>query len=144
MRVSEAMAVSRRTLLLVGLGASLGCGMPGVELPASVPAGNLADLPEGTLRALAGLPVAIGRDSGGIYALSLICTHAGCDISQDGRVSAGSIDCFCHGSVFDGQGNVLRGPAMRPLPHFAVTADVLGALTIHTDQVASPSTRLPA
>ena len=74
------------------------------------------------VRAIGGMGAAIGRDSAGIHAFSLVCTHAGCDMSVDGPVSAGSVQCFCHGSVFDGQGN----------------------LTIHGDQTCAPEPRLPA
>jgi Rieske Fe-S protein len=137
------MAVTRRQLLVLGCGTVLGCG-GGADLPLLVPAGNIGGLPQGTVRAVSGVPLAIGRDQGGVYALSLLCTHAGCDISQDGSVGAGSIECFCHGSVFSGTGEVLRGPATEPLPHFAVSEDAAGALTIHTDQPTPASTRLPA
>src|ERR1041384_7172095 len=102
------MPLSRRTLLLAGCAAA-GCGLgPDVSnLPDAVDAGNISNLPVGTLRAVNNLPVAIGRDSGGIYAMSLVCTHAGGDMS--GGVGASAIDCSCHGSRFDPQGNVLRG-----------------------------------
>ena len=120
------------------------CGPDFPSLPAKVAAGNVSDLAQGTLRAITGEGVAIGRDASGIYALSLICTHQGCDISVDGSVSTGGIDCFCHGSVFNAQGTVLRGPARTSLPHLLVTEDAAGDLTIHGDQTTDPSTRLPA
>lgn len=143
------MALARRRLLLIGGGAvcahALGCGPDTFRtLPVLIPAGTAADLAQGTLRAIGGMGAAIGRDGLGIYALSLICTHAGCDISQDGSVSAGSVQCFCHGSVFDGQGTPLRGPARSALPHLVVTEDAQGNLTIHGDQETSAATRLPA
>ncbi len=137
------MSISRRKLLLVGCGAALGCGTS-VPVPALISAGNISGLPQGRVRAVSGFPVAIGRDAGGVYALSLLCTHAGCDIAQDGSVGAGSIECFCHGSIFSGTGEVLRGPATQPLAHFVVTSDAAGALTIHTDETTAASTRLPA
>ncbi|HUJ28816.1 MAG TPA: Rieske (2Fe-2S) protein [Myxococcales bacterium] len=119
--------------------------MPDVQqLPNTIDGGNASGVQQGSLRAVSGFPVAIGRDQNGVYALSLICTHEGCDMSRDGSVSASLIDCACHGSLFDGQGNVLRGPASSPLDHFVVTADVSGELTIHTDQTTPSSTRLPA
>lgn len=121
---------------------ALGCGDMGGALAVTIPAGSASSLAAGTLEALAGQGVAIGRDAGGIYALSLICTHQGCDMSSAGSVSAAGIDCFCHGSVFDPQGSVVQGPARSPLPHFAVTEDARGELTIHTDQEVPPSTRL--
>ena len=140
------MSFGRRKLLVIGSGAicahALGCGNDAPPLSPIIDAGNEADLAVGVLRAIARKGVAIGRDTRGIYAVSLICTHAGCDMSQDGAVSSGSIQCFCHGSVFDGQGNVLRGPANIPLPHLFVTADANGELTIHGDQPTPADTRL--
>jgi cytochrome b6-f complex iron-sulfur subunit len=140
------MTIGRRKLLLVGGGLiAASCGpQTNRTLPALISAGKVTDLATGTLRAISGMGVAIGRDAQGIYALSLICTHAGCDISVDGSVSTGSIGCACHGSVFDGQGAVVRGPASAPLAHLVVTADAQGNLTIHGDQPTAASTRLPA
>ena len=140
------MVLGRRKLLLAGGGAiCVAACQPDTfrTLAASIPAGNVADLPAGTLRAISGQGAAIGRDSNGIYAMSLVCTHAGCDISQDGSVSAGSVECFCHGSVFDSSGTPLRGPARTALSHLVVTADAQGNLTIHGDQTCPASTRLP-
>ena len=141
------MTIGRRKLLVIGIGAgaAIACGPDtGVTLPKTIDAGNESDLPVGTLRAIPDKSVAIGRDSSGIYAMSLICTHAGCDMSIDGAVSAGSVQCFCHGSVFDSQGNVIRGPARDPLQHLVVTKDASGALTIHGDEAADATARLPA
>jgi Rieske Fe-S protein len=139
--------VSRRSLLVTGCGAlcaqAVGCGT-GVDsigqLPQTIAAGPVSSLAVGTLHAVAGDPVAIARDSAGVYAMSLICTHAGCDMSSDASFSF--IACGCHGSVFNAQGNVLRGPAFQPLAHFAVTQDAAGQLIIHTDQLVPSSTRL--
>ena len=50
------------------------------------------------------------------YALSLLCTHLGCLVT----VNEERIACPCHGSEFDLQGNVLKGPADRPLRRFLV------------------------
>jgi Rieske Fe-S protein len=135
----------RRKLLIVGGGALFAaCGPQFGGLPAQIAAGTAAGLAVNTLQPVAGLAVAIGRDSRGVYALSLYCTHAGCDTSVDGSVSESGIDCFCHNSLFDSQGNVVRGPANSPLSHFVVTDDAQGNLTIHTDQPTASSTRLLA
>jgi cytochrome b6-f complex iron-sulfur subunit len=104
-----------------------------------VSAGNVANLPVGTLVGLDGEPLAVGRDSAGVYAMSLICTHAGCEASVSGQ----EVVCPCHGSVYDATGNVLSGPAPSPLEHYAVAEDPSGNLTIDTAAVVSPSTRLP-
>lgn len=60
--------------------------------------------------------VAVVRDDGKLYALSLICTHLGCTVT----VTPADIVCPCHGSRFDRQGRVLRGPAARPLRRYRV------------------------
>lgn len=133
--------MKRRTLLVFGGALAAGCGV-GAGLASEIDAGPASALPAGTLRALSGQGVAIGRDATGIYALSLICTHQGCDISSAGFVSASGIQCFCHGAIFDAQGNVRAGPARASLVHFAVTQDASGTLTIHTDQTVPVSTRL--
>ena len=112
------------------------------DVVGDVSAGNVADLPVQTLRAVSGSPVCIGRDAGGVYAMTLTCTHQGCDIGSEGSVSASGLHCRCHGSAFDANGNVINGPATEPLQHFAVTADAAGALTIHTGAAVDASTRL--
>jgi Rieske Fe-S protein len=115
-------------------GVMLGCGGPATqgspETFGRVAAGNVSDLPVGTLRAVEGAPVYIGRDAHGLYAMTTTCPHAGCDMSTDGSVSANGVVCDCHGSRFDANGAVVRGPATTPLVHFAVTVDGTGIVTI--------------
>lgn len=64
--------------------------------------------------------VAVIREAEEIYALDLVCTHLGCTISVTPR----ELVCPCHGSAFDRRGNVLRGPADRPLARH--TVEILG------------------
>jgi len=138
--------VGRRCFLaLVGSAAAAsGCAANAVQ-PApvgDVPAGNLSSLTPGTLRAVDGQPVCIARDDKGVYAMTLTCTHAGCDIGQTGSVSPQGLTCGCHGAQFDTNGAVLRGPAPAALDHFAVTADANGDLTIHGGEIVSQDERL--
>lgn len=51
-----------------------------------------------------------------IYALSLVCTHLGCTVN----VTPDKLVCPCHGSVFDRNGAVLKGPSDKPLPRLEV------------------------
>lgn len=139
----------RHFLKVLAAGATLpviaNCGPPGGASPASVgdvSAGNVADLPVGSLHALGASPVCIGRDKNGVYAMTLTCTHMGCNMATRGNVSSAGIYCACHGSRFDANGNVQNGPANSPLQHFAVSADSLGNLTIHGGTDVSSSTRL--
>lgn len=60
--------------------------------------------------------MAVIREGGEIYALSLVCTHLGCSVTVTPR----ELLCPCHGSVFDRRGNVVKGPADRPLMRYAV------------------------
>lgn len=105
--------------------------------------GNASSIGMDTLTALDGEGVALGRDSAGIYAVSLICTHEQCDMSTDGTVSARGIYCNCHGASFDRNGAVTGGPANGPLDHYAVSVDASGAITIDFDTAVTPATRTP-
>lgn len=60
--------------------------------------------------------VALMQEGGEIYALSLTCTHLGCTVG----VTPEGLVCPCHGSAFGRGGEVLRGPATRPLQRLAV------------------------
>jgi cytochrome b6-f complex iron-sulfur subunit len=105
-------------------------------------AGNIADLQVGTVRAVAGAPVFIGHDEAGVYAMTSTCTHEGCDMSSDGTVT-NRIICQCHGSEFDLNGGVVRGPASLPLTHFAVDIASDGTITVRGGTKVGPSTRTP-
>lgn len=79
------------------------------------------------------------QDEGGYYAVSATCTHLGCLVEDQ---SAG-LQCPCHGSRFAQDGELVNGPAQRPLPHFLVTRSAAGGLVIDPNIVVVPGTRLP-
>jgi len=54
--------------------------------------------------------------------LSNICTHLGCALTFTSATKKFG-PCGCHGSIFDHNGNVLRGPASKPLYKFEVTIE---------------------
>ena len=105
-------------------------------------AGSVADIPVGTLRQVGTVPVFVGRDAGGLYALTSTCTHAGCEVRTDGAGDTAVLFCPCHGSLFDRNGAVKRGPAPSPLVHFAVEVDAMGNVTIHGGTQVSAATRV--
>lgn len=51
------------------------------------------------------------KDDNGIKVFSISCTHLGCVLN----VENDKFICPCHGSIFDLSGNVLKGPALKPL-----------------------------
>lgn len=64
--------------------------------------------------------IAVALVDGTHYAFSDICTHLRCSLSE-GDLSGTTVTCICHGSQFDvSTGDVLRGPAQRPVEVYAV------------------------
>ena len=109
-----------------------------------VQAGLATSFPVGSLESIGTLPVALGHDAGGFYALTLTCTHEGCNMAQQGIVSGSGIVCQCHGASYNANGHVLGGPAPEDLTHFAVIIDAAtGAVTIDGDTTVSASVRTP-
>jgi len=75
-----------------------------------------ADVPvEGAL-VFARERLALMREGDTVYALDLVCTHLGCTVT----VTSSGLSCPCHGSHFDRQGRVLKGPADRSLRRLKV------------------------
>jgi Rieske Fe-S protein len=136
--------LDRRAFIRVGFAGGValttlpGCGGDGDTTPTPtgpVAAGNVADVSEGSLRAVSGL--ILGRDAGGLYAMTATCTHQGCRVS----VSGTALNCPCHGSAFDANGAVTRGPAGSPLRHFLVTLAADGAITIDPTMTVAAAAR---
>lgn len=68
-----------------------------------------------------GQPASLVRlRDGSFAAYSAVCTHRGCTVSYN--ASRGTLDCPCHGSVFDpaNGGEASRGPAEAPLTEIPV------------------------
>ncbi|MET9319108.1 FAD-dependent oxidoreductase [Streptomyces sp. NPDC003038] len=61
-----------------------------------------------------GKPCAVHRDDEGrLHAVSATCTHMGCVVAFNDAER--TWECPCHGSRFGVDGDVLQGPALRPL-----------------------------
>jgi menaquinol-cytochrome c reductase iron-sulfur subunit len=56
-----------------------------------------------------------------LTAFSPACTHLGC--AYQWQPAAKAFKCPCHGSVFDIRGNVVAGPAGRPLDQLEVKVE---------------------
>lgn len=69
---------------------------------------------EGKTVRVKGERLAVYRDPrGGLHAVSSVCTHLGCIVKFNSAEK--TWDCPCHGSRFGVDGDVLDGPAARPL-----------------------------
>ncbi len=90
--------------------------------------GTASDFPIGSRTVLEKIPAVIFHKPEGFIALSLVCTHLGCtvDLQKDG------FSCPCHGSRYNESGEVLRGPAKKPLPVLRIETTQDGRLLLHT------------
>jgi Rieske Fe-S protein len=121
--------VSRRGLLAAaalgvgaaGLGTLAACGanapVAGATAPESVPT---SQVPVGGA-VIVGSAVVSQPVAGQFQAFSAVCTHQSCFVS---RVQGETVECTCHGSQFSAlDGEVVRGPATRPLSSRGVTVE---------------------
>jgi len=116
--------------------------------PMLVTGGLPGDYPIGQLTPLTNGPVFIGRDEGGLFALSAICTHLGCTVAREVQPAPGvapsgeGLVCPCHGSHFAADGTPLAGPASQALPRLALTLNDDGLVEVNLDQVVEPDFRM--
>ncbi len=149
-KAESALPISRRYFLEVVGGGAIGVAAtggviltaqflsPNVLLEPSVKfkVGTIENYPPGSVTLNKEQKVFIVRAREGyLYAVSAVCTHLGCIVNW--KPEDGTIACPCHGSKFDREGNVLDGPAPRPLLHFAMTLDEQGQLIVDKGSVVS-------
>ncbi len=102
----------------------------------SIRIGHAAEYPPGSETVIPKQKVLIVSREEGIAAISLVCTHLGCIVK---RVEAG-FDCPCHGSKFGPAGELLAGPAPRPLRWFEVSLAVDDRLIVDAEREVPPGT----
>jgi cytochrome b6-f complex iron-sulfur subunit len=97
--------------------------------PTEFDLGPASNYPPGSRTVLADIPALLLHTQSGFSAISLVCTHLGCTVESKPEGFA----CPCHGSRFDLQGNVTRGPAEKPLNSLrtGITSD--GKLHVYTN-----------
>lgn len=76
-----------------------------------MPLGAVTDFPLGTRQEVADGQALLIHDEDGLRAISLVCTHLGCLVHPEGD----GFTCPCHGSQYDADGTVVRGPATQAL-----------------------------
>ena len=92
-----------------------------------LPQRNTEDIPngEGAVISVGGHRKGAYKDENGkVYVVDTTCTHMGCEVEWDKGEK--SWDCPCHGSRFSYTGEVLEGPAEKPLQqHDFTMLDIL-------------------
>jgi cytochrome b6-f complex iron-sulfur subunit len=107
--------------------------VPSKKFNLTLPA-NLAD---GEAFIPPGRNLAVFRDGEGVFAISTVCTHLGCIV----KTSTFGFDCPCHGSGFNKDGTVRKGPAPKPLPWLKVTRSGNGYI-IDEDSTVKAGTKV--
>jgi 3-phenylpropionate/trans-cinnamate dioxygenase ferredoxin subunit len=70
-----------------------------------------------------GVPVAVVRSDGEVYAIHDVCSHANVALSE-GEIDDQTIECWLHGSRFDlVTGRPTGLPATQPVPVYPVKID---------------------
>ncbi|EKU99023.1 Rieske Fe-S protein [Leptolyngbya sp. PCC 7375] len=101
------------------------------KLGTPIPASQILANPPGTRALIAGLAseptYLIVQDDGSLGARGIVdnCTHLGCTFPWNPVDQ--QFQCPCHGSLYDPEGNVVRGPAPLPLKivHVVVKDDAI-------------------
>jgi len=151
--MDEEAGINRRNFLNTIAGAALSIAAAGAavvslnylspnvlfEPPTSFRIGHPDDYPMDSVTLIAEQQVYVVRVAAGFRALSATCTHLGC-ITQ-WSADSDLIACPCHGSRFNKDGTVDRGPAPRPLDNFSVRLMPDGTLMIDKLEIV-PQTQI--
>ena len=130
----EFLALATRIVLglagLLGLGEAL--AFLGYQSSAAAPTefdlGTPDDYPLGSRTTLQEPGTILVHNLDGFSALSLTCPHLGCQVNSEGD----GFVCPCHGSRFEPDGALARGPAKEPLRSLRVEINDQGHLILYT------------
>lgn len=98
------------------------------------------DYPDNALTFVEEQKVFLVKKSGGIRAVSAVCTHLGCTVNWS--EASGKFLCPCHGSKFDPDGKNISGPAPSPLIWYDVSLGKDGRIVVNMDRVVDPDRML--
>jgi nitrite reductase/ring-hydroxylating ferredoxin subunit len=132
------MEMDRREFVKLTVGALVGCESGAQAAPPPHPEGSRAGSPidagpvsqyatDGIYDAHQEKGFFVVRHGADLFAVASICTHRRCRLRPEPNHT---FLCPCHGSRFDPDGHVTRGPATRDLPHFQTTIDDRGHLLV--------------
>jgi len=96
----------------------------------TVTAGNVDDFKVGEPVVVREGHFYLSRVPEGFLALWWKCPHLGCTVpwrsdeqSEDSIEAKGRFHCPCHGSIYDRYGQIVSGPAPRPMDMFPITIE---------------------
>jgi nitrite reductase/ring-hydroxylating ferredoxin subunit len=102
--------------------------------------GDPSDFPPGSATFLPERRLFIFSGPEGLFCISSICTHLGCNVRHVGT----GFECPCHGSRYDENGRVISGPAPTALAWFALSLSARNELIVDLDRPVGPEFRLRA
>jgi cytochrome b6-f complex iron-sulfur subunit len=108
------------------------------EPPSRFAVGPPDEFPPGTATFLPDHRLFVFNSESGFYAISSICTHLGCNVNH---VQGDGFACPCHGSRYDANGLVTRGPAPQSLEWFGLSLSPRGELVIDRERLVQPDYR---
>jgi len=95
--------------------------------PSQYDLGSAQSYPPGSRTLLMHIPAVLIHGKDGFMAFSLVCTHLGCTVEQKDE----AFECPCHGSRYDNQGYVTRGPSSAPLKRLRIEEMETGNLMLY-------------
>jgi len=113
----------------------------------TVTAGLVADFKLGDVKVIREGKFYVTRVPEGFFALYWKCPHLGCtvpwadgDPAMPGPPGAGDqaftdhgrFKCPCHGSIYNRYGQIIQGPAPRPMDRFPMSIDAGGKISVET------------
>jgi Rieske Fe-S protein len=126
------MMINRRQFLLLAAGlATAGCQSTGNGNSAQTKTVNVGATSryaaDGVYPRYRDAGFFIVRQDDKLFAISSYCTHRKCKLSAQ---ADRSFYCPCHGSTFDPNGHVTKGPARTDLPIFSIASNEQGELVV--------------
>ena len=130
LQLSARMAISLAGILGLGGLARFFSHKMEAGKPTRFELGSIDDFPASGKLIRSDIPAVVYKTSGGYLAYSLVCTHLGCTLEESGE----GYRCQCHGSQFDPDGNVLKGPADQPLTELKIQLTDDGNLVLESGE----------
>lgn len=102
------------------------------EPPKEFKIGGIDDYPEG-VELLSDKRIFVVREKNSVRVVSAVCTHLGC--TNQWVAERNQWECPCHGSIFNQEGVVIKGPARKPLPWYGVSLAADGRLFVNERRI---------